>query len=100
MAARRYGRQDVVAGLALQKSEFVAGFDAFGKNRKPEAAAEAEHMTGVLHGENWRDQQSSARAPAIAPKAPAQPPPPGKIGVDAQGNRWRNVNGQAVLVPK
>ncbi len=29
-----------VAGLALQKSEFVAGFDAFGKNRKPEAAAE------------------------------------------------------------
>jgi hypothetical protein len=56
-----------------------------------DAKAEAERMTAVVHGDNWRGKMASRNAPPIKGKPPAPPsvaPPPNKIGV-FNGWKWR-----------
>lgn len=64
------------------------------------ARATAEETINHIYGEGALDNARARRDTTIRGPAtpPPVPPPPGKIGKDAQGNRWKNVNGKAVLV--
>jgi hypothetical protein len=68
-------------------------------DEKADAAQTAEDTVNHMYGPNAlanarARRQSTISGPGGA--APPAPPPPGKIGTDAQGNRWKNVNGVAV----
>jgi hypothetical protein len=69
-------------------------------SEKADAQQTAEDTVNHMYGPNALANARAKRNATISGPgggaAPPVPPPPGKIGTDAQGNRWKNVNGVAV----
>lgn len=88
-------------GKTLDPTKTYTGIyrSAISAGELPEAAQqEADAVTSKLHGANWQQQTQGGNKSIFHGTPPKVAPPPGKIGVDKDGNRWKN-DGKGNAVP-